>query len=90
MGRNSRDRPDGSCANRSRREAELWCDPHFAVEHGPIAEKILEAAQQRKADLIVLGVHRASGFPGAATHLPMAIAHKVVTHAECPVLTVRG
>lgn len=71
-------------------EAELWCDPHFAVEHGPIAEKILEAAQQRKADLIVLGVRRPSGFPGAATHLPMAIAHKVVTHAECPVLTVRG
>jgi nucleotide-binding universal stress UspA family protein len=35
-------------------------------------------------------VHRPSGFPGAATHLPMATAHKVVTHAECPVLTVRG
>lgn len=71
-------------------EAELWCDPHFAVEHGPIAKKILEAAQQRKADLIVLGARRPSGFPGVATHLPMAIAHKVLTHAECPVLTVRG
>ena len=71
-------------------EVELWCEPHFAVEYGPIAEKILEVAKERKAELIVLGVHRPSGFPGAATHLPMATAHKVVTHAECPLLTVRG
>ncbi len=71
-------------------EAELWCVPHFTVEAGPVAEKILEVAENRKADLIVLGVHRPSGFPGAATHLPIAIAHKVVTQANCPVLTVRG
>jgi nucleotide-binding universal stress UspA family protein len=71
-------------------EAELWCEPRFVVEKGPAAEKILEVANQRKSDLIVLGVHRPSGFPGAATHLPMAIAHKIVSHAPCPVLTVRG
>jgi nucleotide-binding universal stress UspA family protein len=71
-------------------EAEMWCDPHFAVERGPAAEKILEAAKQRQADLIVLGARRPSGFPGAATHLPMATAHKVITHATCPILTVRG
>ena len=71
-------------------EAELWCAPNFAVEHRPITEKILEAAEQRKADLIVLGVHGPSGFPGVATHLPMATAHKVITHTACPVLTVRS
>jgi nucleotide-binding universal stress UspA family protein len=71
-------------------EAELWCEPRFVVEKGPAAEKILEVANQRKSDLIVLGVHRPSGFPGAATHLPMAIAHKIVSNAPCPVLTVRG
>jgi nucleotide-binding universal stress UspA family protein len=71
-------------------EVELWCEPHSAVEHGPIAEKILEVAKQKNADLIVLGVRRPGGFPGAATHLPMATAHKVVTHATCPVLTVRS
>lgn len=70
--------------------AELWCEPRFAVELGSPAEKILEVAKQRKADLIVLGVHRPSGFPGAATHLPIATAHKVVSRATCPVLTVRG
>ena len=70
--------------------AELWCEPGFAVEQGSPAEKILEVANRRKADLIVLGVHRPSGFPGAATHLPIATAHKVVSNAPCPVLTVRG
>lgn len=71
-------------------EAELWCEPRFVVETGSAAEKILEVAEKRKADLIVLGVHRPSGFPGAATHLPLATAHKVVAHATCPVLTVRA
>lgn len=71
-------------------EAEMWCEPRFAVEHGPVAEKILEVAKDRKADLIVLGVRRPNGFPGAATHLPMATAHKVVTSATCPVLSLRG
>jgi nucleotide-binding universal stress UspA family protein len=71
-------------------EAELWCEPRFVTEQGPAAEKILDVARQKKADLIVLGVRRPGGFPGAATHLPTATAHKVVTHAACPVLTVRG
>jgi nucleotide-binding universal stress UspA family protein len=71
-------------------EAEMWCVPHFTVERGPAAEKILEVAKQKKADLIVLGVHQPNGFPAAATHLPMATAHQVVSRAECPVLTVRG
>jgi nucleotide-binding universal stress UspA family protein len=90
MRRNLWERPGGSCAKLVPPEAEMWCELHFAVEHGPAAEKILEVAKQRKADLIVLGVRRPSGFPGAATHLPMATAHKVFTHAACPVLTVRG
>ena len=57
-------------------EAEMWCVPHFAVECGLVAETILEVAKQRKADLLVLGVRQPSGFPGAATHLPVATAHK--------------
>jgi nucleotide-binding universal stress UspA family protein len=71
-------------------EARMWCEPRFAVEQGPAAEKILEIARDRKADLIVLGSHRPTGFPGATTHLSMAVAHKVVSRAWCPVLTVRG
>ncbi len=71
-------------------DAELWCQPEIVVEHGAAAEKILQVARQRNADLIVLGVRPPSGVPGAATHLPIATAHKVVSQATCPVLTVRN
>ena len=71
-------------------QAELWCVPDYVVEQGAPAEKILEVAAKREAKLIVLGVHKPAGLQGAATHLPMAVAHKVVSLAPCPVLTVRG
>lgn len=69
-------------------EAHLWCAPHFVVERGQAAERILETARRADADLIVLGVHGPEGVPGAATHLPIATVHSVVTLAECPVMTV--
>lgn len=70
-------------------EAEMWCVPEVCVERGDVAEKILDVAKRKNADLIVLGIHQPAGVPGAATHLPIATAHKVVSHAHCPVLTVR-
>ena len=54
------------------------------------ADKIMEVANALGADLIVLGVRGAEGGVGAATHLLQSIAHRVVTQARCPVLTVRG
>jgi nucleotide-binding universal stress UspA family protein len=69
-------------------EAQLWCEPHFEVEQGPPAETILDIAELRKADLIVMGVHRPAA--AAATRLPMATAHRVVCGAQAPVLTVRS
>ncbi len=71
-------------------EAALWCVPEYSVEQGDPAEKILEVATRTGAQMIVLGVRQPTGFPGAAMHLPIATAHKVVSHATCPVLTVRG
>lgn len=70
-------------------DAHQWCNPSFAVKHGDTAEEILALAVRKKADLIVLGVHEKHGVPGASTHLPISIAHKVVVQAHCPVLTVR-
>jgi nucleotide-binding universal stress UspA family protein len=70
--------------------AELWCRPEAVVQFGNPAEQILKVAKERDADLIVLGVRDAGGFMGAATHLERTTAHKVVVHANCPVLTVRG
>lgn len=71
-------------------EAEPWCKPEYFVERGDVAERILDLANLRAVDLIVLGAQPQKGVPGAATHLPIATAHKVVAHANCPVLTVRS
>lgn len=68
----------------------LWIPPRYIVEEGEPVDKILEVAKHVHADLIVLGVRKAEGFPGAATHLPIATVHHVVAHAQCPVLTLRG
>jgi nucleotide-binding universal stress UspA family protein len=70
--------------------AELWCRPEAVVKFGHPAEEILKVAKERDADLIVLGIRDAGAFIGAATHLERTTAHKVVVHAACPVLTVRG
>jgi nucleotide-binding universal stress UspA family protein len=71
-------------------DARKWCHPSPSVQYGDAADRILEVAIERGADLIVLGVRDAAGHLGAATHLERATAHKVVAHAQCPVLTVRG
>jgi nucleotide-binding universal stress UspA family protein len=72
------------------KDARLWCEPEFLVEEGIAAGKILQIATEKKADLIVLGVHPPRGPLQAETHLPMTTAHRVVSQAPCPVLTVRG
>jgi len=68
---------------------DCW-PPQLVVEYGHAADRIVESAKEHGADLIVLGVRNASGHLGAATHLEWATAHKVLIHAPCPVLTVRG
>jgi nucleotide-binding universal stress UspA family protein len=71
-------------------DAKLDFSPQVSAEYGEPADRIVEIAKQRGADLIVLGVRGAAGRLGAATHLGRATAHRVVAHAACPVLTVRG
>ena len=71
-------------------EAQVWCKPEYFVEHGDPSETILKIAQLRGSDLIVIGVKEECGVPGASTHLPIATAHKVVSRANCPVLTIRS
>ncbi|MGB2592617.1 MAG: universal stress protein [Candidatus Acidiferrum sp.] len=68
-------------------QAGLWCDPTYIVEQGPAAEKILDVARRRHTDLIVMGARPAKGL---ATHLNIGTVHKVVSQANCPVLTIRG
>lgn len=71
------------------RDADAWCKVESEVRIGFPSEEILRIANEKRADLIVMGVHAASS-PLASTHLPWAIGHEVVSQASCPVLTVRG
>lgn len=70
-------------------DANLWCRAECTVRFGVPADGILEVAEEKQADLIVLGVRSAAGRLGVATHAAAATAHSVVSCAPCPVLTVR-
>jgi nucleotide-binding universal stress UspA family protein len=74
------------------KDIEFWHRPKAIVEHGEPAERILEVAGQREVDLIVLGLRQGCDhFSGdASAHLGWAVACKVISHAACPVLTVRA
>ena len=72
--------------------AELAVAPEFVVETEslrPPSEDILDTAQEMRADLIFMGLHRSS-HAGAASHTPWTTAYEVVCGAGCPVLTVRS
>jgi len=68
-------------------EADLWCEPDCVVESGDPAETILKVAREQQADLIVLGVRSPEEL--AAQRIGN-VAYRVVTEADCPVLTVRS
>lgn len=70
-------------------DAEPWCRPEFVARVDFPAEGILKLANERNADLLVMGV-RKKVMPSASAHLPWATASEVVSRASCPVLTVRG
>lgn len=69
-------------------DAEVWCEPEIVVQCGDPAERILGVADERPADLIVLGLH-ATAHPQRAAHTPGSTAARVIREAACPVLTVR-
>jgi nucleotide-binding universal stress UspA family protein len=70
-------------------DASDWCQPEFVVRFEFPADGILKVAEERQADLVVMGV-RATASPRTSAHLPWATAYEVVCRAHCPVLTVRG
>jgi nucleotide-binding universal stress UspA family protein len=70
--------------------AEFECRVAYVVRQGVPSEEILKAAKEIGSDLIVLGVRSADGRLGIAMHITRPTAHKVVSQAMCPVLTVRG
>ena len=70
-------------------DAENWCKPEFVVRFEFPEDGILRLAEERKADLIVMGV-RQPAEGAISEHTPWPVASQVVAKAQCPVLTVRG
>jgi nucleotide-binding universal stress UspA family protein len=69
------------------RNAQLQYTPEMLMEFGHAPERILQAAAEREADIIILGARSSSEVGG--THLPWSAAHHVIAQAHCPVLTIR-
>ena len=65
---------------------EVPCDVHTEILEGDAAEAILNVANTRKSDLIVMG---SLGHGGLTGLLVGSTSQKVVAHANCPVLIVR-
>jgi nucleotide-binding universal stress UspA family protein len=63
-----------------------WVDVHPHVLHGRVYDRILEAADRLRADTIVMASHT----PALADYLLGPNAARVVRHARCSVLVVRG
>lgn len=63
----------------------IACTP--AVREGSVVEQIIQHAREIGADLIVVASH---GRTGLAQYLVGGVAEKLVRHAPCPVLVVRG
>lgn len=61
--------------------------PVFATLVGAPADMILSLADRERADLIVMGVHKAKAF---SSHWPFEVAGQVIAHAMCPVVSVRA
>lgn len=62
--------------------------PELMVKFGIPGEQILQASHDLKADLIVLGLTHHTHIE-TESHMPWAVAYKVVCGARCPVLTIR-
>jgi len=67
--------------------AEVWCRTQFRMAVGDPAAEILRFALENKVDLVVMGAKARAGLAG---HVPGTKAYAVVSHAHCPVLTVRS
>jgi len=60
--------------------------PKVAIKVGTSAEAILDAAEEHRVDLIVMGIHAPST---SEDFLMWPNAYKVVCEATCPVMTIR-
>jgi nucleotide-binding universal stress UspA family protein len=71
-------------------DTELDTKPQLYAEFKsgrPVSEKILETADNLRADLMIMGLHD-SAYTGIVSHLDLATTYDVICQAGSPVLTV--
>jgi len=66
---------------------KLWSEPDYVVGFDFVAEGILKVADERQADLIVMGANRPLSAKVSA-HALKAVSYEVICQSTCPVLTV--
>jgi nucleotide-binding universal stress UspA family protein len=59
------------------------------VEFAHPVKAIVGFANRLKAVAIVMGIRSGGELTRASTHIPWALAHRVIAQAPCPVLTIR-
>jgi nucleotide-binding universal stress UspA family protein len=62
-----------------------WSHPECVVEHGDAAAGILDLAERKQADLIVLGARKAEFW---FNHIEGSVTFELLAQATCPVMTV--
>lgn len=62
-----------------------WCAISYEVMFGDTAGEILNLAQERRGDLIVLGLHTSVRY---TSHLPARLSYKILCEARSPVLSI--
>jgi nucleotide-binding universal stress UspA family protein len=65
---------------------ENTIETDYEVRSGIVYKEICSAAEEFKADMIIMGTH---GTSGVSEFFAGSNAGKVVAHAECPVITIR-
>jgi nucleotide-binding universal stress UspA family protein len=60
------------------------------VEFAHPIEAITSFANRLKASAIVMGVRGGGEWDRATTHIPWALAHRIIAKVRYPVLTIRG
>jgi nucleotide-binding universal stress UspA family protein len=68
-------------------EARVWCTPEERVVFGKAYRAILQVAEEKTADIIVMGVH---GKGALNRRLFGSTTDHVIREARCPVLTLRS
>ena len=60
------------------------------VEFAHPAKAVPSFASRLKASAIVMGVRGGGDWDRATTHIPWALAHRIIAQSKLPVLTIRG